>query len=224
MILVIDNYDSFVHNLARYIRLLGFPTDVRRQDEISVEDVLAMAPHAIVISPGPGTPRETPGAMQIVSRFASEIPMLGICLGHQVLVEALGGLVIRAPQPVHGSSSSIEHDGFGIFEKIPSPMTVGRYHSLIAAADCLPACLQIQARTAEGIPMAVRHRLWPLVGLQFHPESVLTEHGSQLLGNFFGNVVGITGGRGSEDSSVVRRMEVGGGADPPQLHFESPAR
>ncbi|PQO35279.1 aminodeoxychorismate/anthranilate synthase component II [Blastopirellula marina] len=184
MILVIDNYDSFVHNLARYFRQLGQETVVRRNDAISVEEIKQIRPVAIVLSPGPCTPTESGICMDVVRQLQSEIPILGVCLGHQAIVEALGGRVVRSNRPMHGQASQITHDGTGVFRELPSPMQVGRYHSLIAEKESLPACLRIDAQTEDGTIMAVSHPSLPVVGVQFHPESVLTEHGYALLANF----------------------------------------
>lgn len=184
MILVIDNYDSFVHNLARYFTQLGQTAVVCRNDAISIDEIRQMAPRAIVLSPGPCTPKQSGICLEVVRQFGSSLPILGVCLGHQSLVAALGGNIVRAATPMHGRSSVIEHSGKRIFEGLPSPFQVGRYHSLIAEAESLPDCLQIDAKTPDGTIMAVSHRSWPLFGVQFHPESVLTEHGYPLLVNF----------------------------------------
>ncbi len=184
MILVIDNYDSFVHNLARYFVQLGQDTVVRRNDAISLEGVRQLAPAAIILSPGPCTPDEAGICREIVAELAGSFPILGVCLGHQAIVAALGGRVIRAGKPMHGRASAITHRSEGLFDGLPSPFQVGRYHSLIVEADTLPESLQIDATAADGTIMAVSHREWPLYGVQFHPESVLTEYGYRLLANF----------------------------------------
>jgi len=184
MILLIDNYDSFVHNLARYVRELGFPTEVRRNDALDVAAVTALAPSHIVISPGPCSPREAGVSNAVVRELGPRIPILGVCLGHQCLAAALGGSVVRARRPRHGKTSSVHHTGVGIFEGLPSPFEATRYHSLIAERDSLPAALEVVAWTDDDEVMALRHRSWPAWGVQFHPESVLTEHGHALLRNF----------------------------------------
>ncbi len=184
MILVIDNYDSFVHNLARYFRQLGQPTKVYRNDEISIDQIRQLSPDAIVISPGPCTPREAGVSLEIVAELTGEFPILGVCLGHQAIVEALGGDVIRSGGPMHGRSSSVKHCETKLFTDIPSPFQVGRYHSLIADKFTLPSCLTVTATDVGGVIMAVEHRSEIVVGVQFHPESILTESGYQLLANF----------------------------------------
>ena len=183
MILLIDNYDSFVHNLARYLRLLGHATHVVRNDRITSDEARALRPDAIVLSPGPCTPSDAGICETIVGERMEDTPILGICLGHQAIAAALGGSIIRSTQPMHGRASVIAHDGRGVFDGLPSPTRVGRYHSLVAAAD-LPDCLEASAWTDDGTVMALRHRKRPLVGLQFHPESVLTEKGFELLTGF----------------------------------------
>jgi len=184
MLLLIDNYDSFVFNLARYFVELGCETRVVRNDAIDVDAVRKLAPEAIVISPGPCTPNDAGISVELISQLSDSIPMLGVCLGHQAIAVALGGNVIRANEPVHGRTSFIEHLGTELFAQIPSPLRVARYHSLIVEESSLPAELQITARTEDGIPMAIRHASRPLFGVQFHPESVLTQHGRTLLSNF----------------------------------------
>ena len=184
MILVLDNYDSFVHNLARYIAELGGEPLVRRNDAISVDDVLAMAPTHLVISPGPCTPAEAGVAPELVRALAASTPILGVCLGHQCIAAALGGRVVRGTRPMHGRASQIEHDGTGILAGLPSPLTAGRYHSLMVEEESLPAALRVTARSEEGEIMALAHREHPVFGVQFHPESVLTEHGHEMLRNF----------------------------------------
>ncbi len=184
MILLIDNYDSFVHNLARYFQRLGQRTMVVRNDAVDPAAIERLAPAAIVLSPGPCTPTEAGCSLDVVRRFAGRVPMLGVCLGHQVIGEALGGRVVRAAEPMHGRASEVVHDDQGLFEGLPNPLTVGRYHSLVVEAATLPAELSITARTGDGTVMALAHRRWPIVGLQFHPESILTEHGYDLLAAF----------------------------------------
>ena len=184
MVLLIDNYDSFVHNLARYVRELGHATDVRRNDAITLDEIGALAPSHIVVSPGPCTPREAGISNDVIVAFGSRVPILGVCLGHQCLGAALGGRVVRAPRPRHGKTSPIHHTGEGIFAGLPSPFPATRYHSLLVAREGLPDCLEVVATTPEDEIMALKHRDQPLWGVQFHPESVLTEHGHALLRNF----------------------------------------
>jgi anthranilate synthase/aminodeoxychorismate synthase-like glutamine amidotransferase len=184
MILLIDNYDSFVHNLARYFRQLGCVTQVLRNDVLTIEQVVAMRPEAIVISPGPCTPDQAGISLEIVARLAGSIPILGICLGHQAIVQALGGSIIVSHRPMHGRESELVHWGSPMFVNIPSPFRAGRYHSLIADRERLPDCLKVTARTDDFTIMAVEHESYPVVGLQFHPESILTEHGHPILENF----------------------------------------
>jgi anthranilate synthase/aminodeoxychorismate synthase-like glutamine amidotransferase len=184
MILLIDNYDSFVHNLARYLRRLGAETLVVRNDAVDVAAIRQLKPQAIVLSPGPCTPTEAGCSLAVVRELGSEIPLLGVCLGHQTIGAALGGKIIRAAQPMHGRTSSIRHLQTGLFENMPSPLTVGRYHSLAIDPRTLPVDLQVTATTADGTIMAVAHKSWPMWGVQFHPESILTEGGYTLLANF----------------------------------------
>jgi anthranilate synthase/aminodeoxychorismate synthase-like glutamine amidotransferase len=184
MILLIDNYDSFVHNLARYVRELGEETRVCRNDAITIEEIVALDPSHVIVSPGPCTPREAGISNRVVVELGPRLPILGVCLGHQCLAAALGGSVVRAPQPRHGKTSAIVHDGTGLFEGLPSPFQATRYHSLIVEREGLPDCLEVIATTPEDEIMALQHRTWPAWGVQFHPESVLTEHGHALLRNF----------------------------------------
>ena len=184
VILLVDNYDSFVHNLARYFQRLGQETRIVRNDAILAKTIQSDPPRAIVLSPGPCTPRLAGCSVDVVRQLTGHVPILGICLGHQAIVEALGGRVIRAPEPMHGRSSLITHDEQGPFAGVPNPLLVGRYHSLIAEAATLPDCLVVAATTGDGQIMAVRHRQHPVMGLQFHPESILTDHGYRLLAGF----------------------------------------
>ncbi|TWT66289.1 Aminodeoxychorismate/anthranilate synthase component 2 [Posidoniimonas polymericola] len=184
MILLIDNYDSFVHNLARYFRLLGCETVVVRNDALTVGEVRRLAPAAVVLSPGPCTPCEAGISVDLVRRLSGELPILGICLGHQAIVAAFGGEVTVAQRPLHGQATAVRHDDQGVFAGLPNPMPCGRYHSLIADPTSLPDALVPTAWTDDGVLMAVRHRGHPTVGLQFHPESILTERGLDLLRNF----------------------------------------
>ena len=185
MILIIDNYDSFVHNLARYIEQLGVPTRVVRNDQMTVDEIRQLAPQAVVLSPGPCTPSEAGCSLELVRELHTSIPLFGVCLGHQTIAQALGGRVVRAREPFHGRSSVIQHNGRGVFADLPNPLTVGRYHSLVVEAASMPACLEATAWTEDGnTVMAVAHREYPVVGVQFHPESILTQAGYQLLANF----------------------------------------
>ena len=184
MVLLIDNYDSFVHNLARYVRELGEATTVRRNDAITLDEIAALGPSHIIVSPGPRTPREAGISNDVIASFGPRVPILGVCLGHQCLGAAMGGRVVRASRPRHGKTSPIYHSGEGIFSGLPSPFPATRYHSLLVAREGLPECLEVVATTREDEIMALRHRSFPLWGVQFHPESVLTEHGHALLRNF----------------------------------------
>lgn len=183
MILLLDNYDSFVHNLARYFRQLGCQTTVIRSDQIDVAGCAALAPSAIVLSPGPGRPHQAGCSVQIVQQISAEIPVLGVCLGHQAIGVAFGGTLMRC-QPMHGMAGNITHDGKGVFARCPSPLQVGRYHSLAVDQDRLPPELEVTARDSSGLIMGLRHRSRPIFGVQFHPESVLTEGGLEILDNF----------------------------------------
>ncbi len=184
MILLIDNYDSFVYNLARYFQRLGQATEVVRNTAIDAAGVRARRPEAIVISPGPCTPREAGCSLDVIRATAGTIPLLGVCLGHQAIAEALGGRVVRAAEPVHGRTSRIRHQGRGIFAGLPDPILGCRYHSLIVDEATLPAELEVTARTEDGLVMALQHRRFPLAGVQFHPESILTVAGYPLLAAF----------------------------------------
>ena len=183
MILVIDNYDSFTFNLVQYLGELGEAPAVFRNDKIGLNDIAAIAPDSILISPGPCTPFEAGISMDVIREFSGRIPILGVCLGHQSIAAVFGGEVIRAPRLMHGKTSLIEHNSEGLFAGLPSPFTATRYHSLIVP-EPLPDCLERTAWTAEGELMGLRHRKHPTFGLQFHPESILTEHGHQMLKNF----------------------------------------
>lgn len=184
MILLIDNYDSFVFNLARYFQRLGQPTHVVRNTEIEPAMIRQLRPQAIVVSPGPCTPRQAGCSLEVIRQFHQEIPILGVCLGHQAIAEALGGRIIRALEPVHGRVSPILHHGRGVFAGLPNPLSGCRYHSLVVDEASLPECLEVTARTEDGTVMALEHRAYPVVGLQFHPESILTEAGYPLLAAF----------------------------------------
>jgi anthranilate synthase/aminodeoxychorismate synthase-like glutamine amidotransferase len=183
MVLVIDNYDSFTYNLVQYLGELGAEPIVRRNDAVTVEEIRALAPSHIVISPGPGTPDDGGISLDVIRELYATTPILGVCLGHQCIAAAFGGRVDRAPRLMHGKISSVYHDQHGVLNGIPSPFNAMRYHSLIVEGP-LPTCLEATARTAEGEMMALRHKSAPLIGLQFHPESILTEHGKKILQNF----------------------------------------
>jgi len=183
VILLIDNYDSFTWNLAQYLGELGAPPIVRRNDEVSIDDIAKMQPQKIVISPGPGRPEDAGVTVAAIRRFGESVPVLGVCLGHQGIGVAFGGSVIRAAALMHGKVSSIQHDGRGVFRGISPSFQAGRYHSLVIA-DPAPADLEVAARTEDGTIMGVRHRTFPIHGVQFHPESVLTVEGRRLLRNF----------------------------------------
>jgi len=184
MILVIDNYDSFTFNLVQLLGEQGVELEVRRNDEISLDEIERLAPERIVVSPGPCTPAEAGISVELVRRFSGKFPILGVCLGHQSIGEAFGGRVIRAPYLMHGKTSEIRHDGKTIFRDLPPSLVATRYHSLIVERDSLPEELEITAHTDDGLIMGLRHREYAVEGVQFHPESILTETGKKLLGNF----------------------------------------
>jgi anthranilate synthase component 2 len=185
MILVIDNYDSFTFNLVHYLEELGAPTRVVRNDAITVAEAMALKPQAFLLSPGPCTPNEAGICLDLIqAAAASETPLFGVCLGHQSLGQAFGGHVIRAPQVMHGKTSAITHSGTGVFAGLPSPYLATRYHSLIVEAETLPNCFTVNATSPEGLIMGMHHNTLPLHGVQFHPESIATEHGHALLANF----------------------------------------
>jgi anthranilate synthase/aminodeoxychorismate synthase-like glutamine amidotransferase len=183
VILLIDNYDSFTFNLAQYLGELGAPPVVRRNDEVSVDEIETMRPDRIVISPGPGRPEDAGVTVEVIRRFGPALPLLGVCLGHQGIGLAFGGSVVRAPELMHGKTSTVHHDGAGVFRGVSQPFSAGRYHSLVIAQP-LPADLELAAKTDDGTVMGVRHRSYPIHGVQFHPESVLTGEGRKLLRNF----------------------------------------
>jgi anthranilate synthase/aminodeoxychorismate synthase-like glutamine amidotransferase len=184
MLLLLDNYDSFTYNLAQYFGELGCELLIKRNDEISLDQIAELAPRHICISPGPCTPREAGISKDIVLRFGREIPILGVCLGHQCIAEAYGGKIVRAPRLMHGKSSMISHRRDGIFVDLATPFEAGRYHSLVVERTSVPACLEITAESDDGEIMALRHREFPVQGVQFHPESILTRNGKKLLTNF----------------------------------------
>lgn len=183
-VLLIDNYDSFTHNLARYLRELGESVEVCRNDSIGLEAIATARPSHIVISPGPRTPEQAGISLEAVRRFAGQIPLLGVCLGHQCIAQAFGGRVVRAERVMHGKTSAVAHHGRGLFTGVPSPFSATRYHSLVAESESLPRELEVTARSDDGVIMAIAHRNLQVAGLQFHPEAVLTEHGHRLLRNF----------------------------------------
>jgi anthranilate synthase component 2 len=184
MLLLIDNYDSFTFNLVHFLGDVGGRCEVVRNDKITVDDALSRDPEAIVLSPGPCTPNEAGICLDLIAASAGKVPILGVCLGHQAIGQAFGGQVIRAPAPMHGKLSKISHDGTGILAGVPSPFSATRYHSLIVARDTLPAVLIPTAWTEDGLIMAMHHRDWPIHGVQFHPESIASEHGHRILANF----------------------------------------
>jgi anthranilate synthase component 2 len=184
MVFVLDNYDSFTYNLVQYMGELGAEMTVRRNDELTPEEVEALHPDRILLSPGPCTPQEAGISIPLIQHFAGKVPILGVCLGHQAIGAAFGGNVVRAPKLMHGKTSEVIHDGRTLFSGIASPMTCTRYHSLIVAEEKLPRELEITARTEDGIIMGLRHRKYPVEGVQFHPESVLTHDGKRLIQNF----------------------------------------
>lgn len=184
MLLLLDNYDSFTYNLAQYLGQMGQKLEVRRNDKITLDEIEELRPDRIVISPGPCTPKEAGVSVPLIEKFAAKMPILGVCLGHQAIGAAFGGRVIRAAKVMHGKTSEIEHDGKTIFRGLPQPFTATRYHSLIVERKSLPKCLEISAQTADGTIMGVRHKKLKVEGVQFHPESVLTNAGFRLLENF----------------------------------------
>ena len=195
-LLLVDNYDSFTYNLVQAFLVLGADVRVHRNDAITVDEALALEPTHLCISPGPGTPHDAGVSIEMIRAFAGRIPVFGVCLGHQSIVEAFGGDVVRAGRLMHGKVSMVDHDGRGVLAGLSQPFQAGRYHSLIAKPDTLPAELEVAARTAEGEIMAVRHRELNVDGVQFHPESVLTPEGPRLMGNF----LALAGGRRAAES------------------------
>ena len=184
MILLIDNYDSFTFNLVHFLGDLGAACEVVRNDQLTVSDAMARRPEAIVISPGPATPNEAGICLELIAAAAGRIPLLGVCLGHQAIGQVFGGEVIRAPSPMHGKISAVSHGGTDIFEGLPSPFNATRYHSLIVRQESFPAVLEATAHTADGLVMGLRHRTMAVFGVQFHPESIASEHGHAMLRNF----------------------------------------
>jgi len=188
MILLIDNYDSFTYNVYQLLTELGAEVEVVRNDKLTLAQIEAKNYEAMVISPGPGRPDEAGITKELIRYFAGQLPILGICLGHQAIGEVFGGKVVRAPEPIHGKTSRLEHDGTGLYQGIENPMQVGRYHSLIVERESLPACLEITSQLEAGMIMGLRHRQYKLEGVQFHPESILTPAGRQLLKNFLATI------------------------------------
>ncbi|MCS4274213.1 MULTISPECIES: aminodeoxychorismate synthase component 2 [Raoultella] len=184
MILLIDNYDSFTWNLYQYFCELGAEVLVKRNDELTLEEIATLAPEKIVISPGPCTPDESGISLDVIGHYAGKVPLLGVCLGHQAIAQVFGATIVRAAKVMHGKTSPISHDGRGVFQGLNNPLTVTRYHSLVIDPDTLPDCFAVTARSESGEIMAIRHREWDLEGVQFHPESILSEQGHQLLANF----------------------------------------
>jgi anthranilate synthase component 2 len=184
MLLMIDNYDSFTYNLVQYLAELGEEVVVRRNDEIALDEVQALAPERIVISPGPCTPKEAGISVPLIERFAGQIPLLGVCLGHQSVGQAFGGRIVHARKLMHGKTSEIAHEGQGVFRGLPNPLQATRYHSLVIERESLPDCLEVTAWSEDGEIMGVRHKTLAVEGVQFHPESILTERGHDLLRNF----------------------------------------
>ncbi len=184
MLIIIDNYDSFTYNLVHYLGELGADCRVFRNDAIAVEEVMALRPQGIVLSPGPGYPQGAGICLDLVKQAAGAVPLLGVCLGHQAIGQAFGGRIVRAPKLMHGKLSAIRHDGGGLFDGLPQGFEATRYHSLTVERDSLPAALEVNAETDRGVIMGLRHSEWPVFGVQFHPESIASEHGHALLANF----------------------------------------
>lgn len=188
MILMIDNYDSFTFNIVQYLGQMGEDVQVYRNDKITLDSIRRLKPQAIFLSPGPGSPREAGITVDVIREFYADVPLMGICLGHQSIGFAFGGEIVRASRIMHGKVSPVEHDGKTIFSGLPNPFTAGRYHSLVVRQETLPSCLEVSARTAEGEIMGLRHKDYLVEGIQFHPESVLTPQGKRILRNFLKNI------------------------------------
>ena len=184
MYLLIDNYDSFTYNLFHFLGELGAEVEVRRNDQVTADEALDMYPQGIVLSPGPCDPDRAGICLELVEKAAGRVPLLGVCLGHQSVGQAFGGKVVRGPAPMHGKLSEVRHEGEGVFADLPSPLTATRYHSLVVERESLPDCLELTAETDDGVVMGLQHRELPVHGVQFHPESIASEHGHALLGNF----------------------------------------
>ena len=214
-VLMIDNYDSFTYNLVQAFRELGAELLVHRNDALTVAEATALDCTHLVISPGPGRPEAAGISVPLIQAMAGRVPVLGVCLGHQAIVEAFGGRVRRAPELMHGKCSLIEHDGVGVFSGLPAPLEVGRYHSLVAGAEDLPDCLEVSARTDDGIIMGVRHEKFPVEGVQFHPESVLTPDGPRVMANF------LFGARGPSPDAVAPSAPGETTATPEAAHARS---
>jgi anthranilate synthase/aminodeoxychorismate synthase-like glutamine amidotransferase len=191
LVVLIDNYDSFVYNLAQVVMELGFPCRVFRNDAITPAGVEALRPSHVIVSPGPCTPAQAGVSNEVILAFAGRVPILGVCLGHQCVGEVFGGRVVKAPLPVHGKKSAVRHDGRTIYRGLPSPMDAGRYHSLVVDPDSVPDDLEVSARTDSGVIMGLRHRRFRIEGVQFHPESILTPFGHDVLGNFLSETSGM---------------------------------
>jgi para-aminobenzoate synthetase component 2 len=185
-VVVVDNYDSFTYNLVQYIETLGSECDVRLNDRVTVAEIREAKPHGVLLSPGPGDPDDAGVTLSVIEQLSGEIPIFGVCLGHQAIGQAFGGKVVRAPELMHGKTSGIQHDGRGVFQGVPSPFEATRYHSLIVEEAGLPAELEVTARTAKGEIMGLRHRKHAVEGVQFHPESILTDHGLRMIENWLG--------------------------------------
>jgi len=184
MFVLIDNYDSFTYNLFHYLGELGAAVDVRRNDQVTVDEVMALHPQGIILSPGPCDPDRAGICLPLIEAASGKLPVLGVCLGHQAIGQVFGGMVVRGPVPMHGKLTAVHHRGEGIFQDIPTPFMATRYHSLVVARDSLPDCLDVTAETENGLIMGVAHKTLPIHGVQFHPESIASEHGHRLLGNF----------------------------------------
>ncbi len=187
-VVVVDNYDSFTYNLVQYVETLGGECDVRLNDRVTVDEIRQARPAGVLLSPGPGNPDEAGVTLAVIRELAGELPIFGVCLGHQAIGQAFGGKVVRAPELMHGKTSGIEHDGRGIFQGLPSPFEATRYHSLIVEEAGFPEALEVTARTAKGEIMGLRHRQHAVEGVQFHPESILTDHGLQMIENWLGSL------------------------------------
>jgi len=208
MILMIDNYDSFTYNLVQYLGELGAELTVHRNDALTVDEAEGLRPAGVVISPGPGAPREAGISVALIRRLAGRVPILGVCLGHQAIGEVFGGIVERAPTPVHGKTARVHHDGRGVFAGLPSPIEATRYHSLVVRRAGLPTALEVSAETEDGLVMGLRHRELPVEGVQFHPESILTDSGKALLRNFLDRTEpGAAGGGPAPDAGTRRYSE-----------------
>jgi len=184
MILLIDNYDSFTYNVYQYVANLGCAVDVVRNDRITVDEIATKNFESIILSPGPGTPDDSGICLDVIARFAGKLPILGICLGHQAIGQVFGGKVVRAPELMHGKVSAIIHNEQGLYQGLPQPLVAGRYHSLIVQSESLPDCLEVTARTTDGLIMGLKHKIYDVEGVQFHPESILTPEGIKILQNF----------------------------------------